>query len=96
MRIGRSRRLEEATADVLRQRAWLAKHGGSEAGYVAFYGDSDASDQIPLEEGGRFGAGGQRIYEADLAELGRREAELERLTRERIRQLGRRAALAAS
>lgn len=48
---------------------WFRSHGGSLAAYIQRYGR--ASDPEPI----RFGEGGERIYEADLAAL-RRKIEI--------------------
>lgn len=46
---------------VREQRAWIAEHGGSRAGYVARYGAATDPD--------RLGDGGEAIYSADVARL---------------------------
>ena len=69
--------IAKASQRVAEQRRWIEDHGGSRAGYIARYGDSNA----PLEE--RQGDGGQRIHEADEAELRKLEAELAALQAKR-------------
>lgn len=59
---------------IAEQRRWIEEHGHDRMGYVARYGSSSA----PVEE--RRGDGGERIYEADLAELRKLEQELTELT----------------
>jgi hypothetical protein len=51
------------------QREWIDKCGGDLAGYVARYGDSNAPYGKSVAEGGRYGNGGQAIYEADMSTL---------------------------
>ncbi len=64
-----SRRLDYLAAQVAQQRAWIQACGGDLAGYIARYGDSDAPYGKPVSEGGRYGEGGQRIFEADAEAL---------------------------
>jgi hypothetical protein len=68
-------RIAKARARVNEQRAWIQEHGQDLVGYIARYGSSSA----PLEE--RHGDGGERIYEADKAELDKLLRELEALTK---------------
>jgi hypothetical protein len=65
---------------IRQQRDWISRCGGDLAGYVARYGDSSASPSRPVAEGGRYGDGGQRIYEADINQLRAYEMEYETLT----------------
>jgi hypothetical protein len=82
-------KLAEAADKVLRQRHWIAEHGGDLAGYIAAYGDEKASPHLRVIQGGRYGLGGQAIYAADCEVLARAEADLERLTRLHISFLSR-------
>ena len=52
------------------QRLWIASRGGSEAAYVALYGNPGVS----CSDGrNMYGEGGTKIYNADIAELHRLE-----------------------
>jgi len=50
---------------VTAQQRWIEEHGGSLTGYIARYGSRD--------DPGHYGNGGEAIFEADMAELTRRE-----------------------
>lgn len=89
-RISEVERAERLVAD---QRRWINEHGRDLAGYVARYGDS-AAQPGRVEAGGRYGNGGQAIYEADMAALHEYEQRLER-AQARERQHGARPAPAA-
>lgn len=66
-------RILQARTRVAEQLLWVEEHGRNLHGYISRYGDSDA----PPEQ--RLGDGGQRIYEADRAELHERQAALDAL-----------------
>jgi len=55
-------KVDRAIAEVRVQRAWLADHGGTEAGYVAKYG--------------AVGGGGAALYESDVIALEKAESAL--------------------
>lgn len=56
--------------EITSQRRWVADHGGSLQGYVDHYGSRD---------GEHYGDGGEAIYEADINQLKKLEAQWERL-----------------
>lgn len=76
-------KLERARESVREERKWIEEHGRDVSGYVARYGDSDAPYGKRVEDGGRYGEGGQRIYEADMDALRQYEAELAKLEKRR-------------
>ena len=76
----RSERAKAKRVAILRdainkQRRWIDEHGGDRAGYVARYGDGSAEPGDPAA-GGRYGDGGQVIYQADANELQKLEQQL--------------------
>ena len=58
---------------ISRQKEWIKEHGGDLAGYIARYGSSQNSSWEPLSNEEYYGAGGEAIYAADVAELERLE-----------------------
>jgi hypothetical protein len=71
--------LADAYRDLREQRAWMEKCGGNLSGYIARYGDTDGDPHKPVDEAGRYGLGGEFIYQADLGVL--------RQAQERVRSL---------
>lgn len=61
-------------AAIAAQRRWIEEHGGDRAGYIRRYGWSHGSPSMPIHRGGRYGDGGDVIYNADKGELDRLEA----------------------
>lgn len=63
-----------AVAAAIRQLTrWIERHGGTEAGYVAFYGSRDDREH--------YGEGGEEEYRRDCSELRRLKALHDALVR---------------
>ena len=71
--------LADAYRDLREQQAWMEKCGSTLVGYITNYGGSDADPRKPVDQGGRYGLGGELIYQADLSVL--------RQAQERVRSL---------